>query len=135
MSNPFQGLRPALEAINQEAKVLPATGQALEDLMRPGSRRSQSIVFGASTDRAMDVVLESPNRKSYVTLQPLYRTQEHVLRFFLDGSARTFFLGDAVEGNRQTPVHVAQVWCGCGITRRQRSSEGGGSGPQNCSHA
>ncbi len=33
--NPFAALQPALQVIAQEAKVLPATGQAIEDLMRP----------------------------------------------------------------------------------------------------
>jgi len=34
MPNPFEGLRPALELITREAKVLPATGKAMEDLMQ-----------------------------------------------------------------------------------------------------
>lgn len=108
MGNPFEGLRPALEVIAQEAKVLPATGQALEDLMRPDHveviDRLRSV-----DDKAMEVLLEKPNRKPYVELQSLHRTQKHLLRFFLDGSARTFFLGDAIEGARRTPIHVAQV--------------------------
>jgi hypothetical protein len=108
MGNPFGGLRPALEVIVQEAKVLPATGQALEDLMRPDHAEVVDRLRSVD-DKAMDVLLEKPNRKPYVELQPLHRTQKHLMRFFLDGSARTFFLGDAVEGNRRTPIHVAQV--------------------------
>lgn len=108
MGNPFGGLRPALEVIAEEAEVLPATGQALEDLMRPDHAEVIDRLRSLD-DKAMDVVLEKPNRKPYVALQPLHRTQKHPLRFFLDGSARTFFLGDAVEGNRRTPIHVAQV--------------------------
>lgn len=108
MGNPFEGLRPALEAIAQEAKVLPATGQALEDLMRPDHAEVIDRLRSAD-DKAMDVLLESPNRKPYVELTPLHRTQKHILRYFLDGSARTFFLGDAVEGRHRTPIHVAQV--------------------------
>lgn len=108
MGNPFEGLRPALQVIAQEAKVLPATGQALEDLMRPDHAEVIDRLRSVD-DKAMDVLLETPNRKPYVELQPLHRTQKHLLRFFLDGSARTFFLGDAVEGNRRTPIHVAQV--------------------------
>jgi hypothetical protein len=108
MANPFEGLRPALEVITREAKVLPATGQALEDLMRPDH---EEVIDRLRTgdDKAMDVLLETPNRKPYVELTPLHRTEKHLLRFFLDGSARTFFLGDAVEGNSRTPIHVAQV--------------------------
>jgi hypothetical protein len=108
VSNPFEGLRPALEVIAQEAKVLPATGQALEDLMRPDHAEVIDRLRSVD-DKAMDVVLEKPNRKPYVELKPIHRTERHVLRFFLDGSARTFFLGDAVEGNRRSPIHVAQV--------------------------
>jgi len=108
MGNPFEGLRPALEVITREAKVLPATGQALEDLMRPDH---EEVIdrLRSGEDKAMDILLETPNRKPYVELTPLHRTEKHLLRFFLDGSARTFFLGDAVEGNRRTPIHVAQV--------------------------
>jgi len=109
LSNPFEGLRPALEAIAEEANVLPATGQALEDLMRPDHAEVIDRLRGGDDDKAMDVLLEAPNRKPYVVVQALHRTQKHLLRFFLDGSARTFFLGDAVEGRRRTPVHVAQV--------------------------
>jgi hypothetical protein len=108
MGNPFEGLRPALEVIAQEAKVLPATGQALEDLMRPDHAEVIDRLRSVD-DKAMDVLLETPNRRPYVELHALHRTQKHILRFFLDGSARTFFLGDAVEGNRRTPIHVAQV--------------------------
>ncbi|MBP7726413.1 MAG: hypothetical protein KA136_03470 [Candidatus Bipolaricaulis sp.] len=108
MGNPFEGLRPALQVIVQEAKVLPATGQAVEDLMRPDH---EEVIdrLRSGEDKAMDVLLETPNRKPYVELTALHRTEKHLLRFFLDGSARTFFLGDAVEGNRRTPIHVAQV--------------------------
>ena len=60
-------------------------------------------------DKAMDVLLESPNREPYVGLRAMHRTEKHVLRVFLDGSAKTFFLGDAIEGSRRTPIHVAQV--------------------------
>ena len=108
MRNPFEGLRPALEVITREAKVLPATGQALEDLMRPDHEEVIDRLRSVD-DKAMDALLEAPNRKPYVELTPLHRTEKHLLRFFLDGSARTFFLGDAVEGNRRTPIHVAQV--------------------------
>jgi hypothetical protein len=108
MGNPFEGLRPALEVIAQEAKVLPATGQALEDLMRPDHAEVIDRLRSMD-DKAMDVLLECPNRKPYVELTPLHRTQKHLLRYFLDGSARTFFLGDAMEGRHRTPIHVAQV--------------------------
>lgn len=108
MANPFAPLRPALEFIAQEGQVLPATGQAMEDLMRPDHAE---VLDGLrmGEDKLLDVIMESPNREPYVELRPLHRTHKHLLRYFLDGSARTFFLGDVIEGARRTPVHVAQV--------------------------
>jgi len=108
MPNPFAGLRPALELITREANVLPATGQAMEDLMRP-DHAEVIDQLRSEDDQVLDVLLESPSRQPYVQLRSLHRTERHVLRYFLDGSARTFFLGDAVEGNRRTPIHVSQV--------------------------
>lgn len=108
MSNPFEGLRPALEVITSEADVLPATGQAMEDLMRPDHAEVIDRLREGD-DNVREVLLEAPNREPYVDLQPLHREVRHMLRYFLDGSARTFFLGDAVEGRKQTPIHVAQI--------------------------
>jgi hypothetical protein len=62
MGNPFEGLRPALEVIANEAKVLPATGQALEDLMRPDHAEVVDRLRSVD-DKAMDVLLETPNRQ------------------------------------------------------------------------
>jgi hypothetical protein len=106
--NPFEGLRPALEVIAQEARVLPATGQAVEDLMRPDH---EEVIdrLRMGEDTLLEVLLETPNRQPYVQVRSLHRSERHPLRYFLDGSARTFFLGDAVEGRRQTAIHVAQI--------------------------
>ena len=108
MRNPFAALQPALEVITREAQVLPATGQAIEDLMRPDHAE---VIDRLRTgdDSFMEVIMETPSREAYVELTPIHRTERHVLRYFLDGSARTFFLGDAVEGKRRSPVHVSQI--------------------------
>jgi len=108
MTNPFAPLQPALQVITREAKVLPATGQAMEDLMRPDH---EEVIdrLRQGDEKVREVLIESPNREAYVALQPIHRTDRHLLRYFLDGSARTFFLGDAVEGNRRSPIHVAQI--------------------------
>jgi hypothetical protein len=108
MSNPFAGLLPALELITQEARVLPATGQAMEDLVRPDHAE---VIDRLRTgdDNVLETLLETPNREPYLTLKPIQRTEKHLLRYFLDGSARTFFLGDVVEGDRRSPIHVSQI--------------------------
>jgi hypothetical protein len=108
LGNPFEGLQPALETIAREAQVLPATGQAMEDLMRPDH---EEVIdrLRMGDEKVRDVLIEAPNRDPYTSLRPIHREDRHFLRYFLDGSARTFFLGDAVEGRRRTPIHVAQV--------------------------
>ncbi len=106
--NPFAELRPALEFITKEAKVLPATGQAMEDMVRPDHAEViDRLRMGE--DSFFEVLLETPNSKPYVELTPVYRAEKHILRYFLDGSARTFFLGDVVEGSRRTSIHVSQI--------------------------
>jgi hypothetical protein len=112
MRNPFEGLRPALEFITKEAKVLPATGQAMEDLVRP-DHAEVIDTLRTGDDAMLDVLLENPNRQPYVALTPVHRTQQHLLRYFLDGSAKTFFLGDVVEGTRRTAIHVSQLGAAC----------------------
>jgi hypothetical protein len=109
MGNPFAGLRPALEVIAQEAEILPATGQAVEDLMRPDQDETYDRIRMGPDDKILDVLIEAPNRSTYVPTPALYRTQKHLYRYFLDGSARTYFIGTALEGDRQTPIHVAQI--------------------------
>lgn len=109
MANPFAGLRPALEVIAQEAEILPATGQAVEDLMRPDQDETYDRIRMGPDDKILDVLIEAPNRSTYVPTPALYRTQKHLYRYFLDGSARTYFIGTALEGDRQTPIHVAQI--------------------------
>src|SRR5262249_34720394 len=39
------------------------------------------------------------------------RADEHVFRFFQDGSMRSFFIGTCLEHERQTPVILGQVGC------------------------
>ncbi len=109
MANPFAILRPALEVIAQEAEILPATGQALEDLMRPDQEEVYDRIRTGTDDKIIDVLIEDPNRATYVPVPPVYRPEKHVYRYFLDGSARTYFIGTAAEGDRQTPIHVAQI--------------------------
>jgi len=109
MSNPFAPLQAALEVITREGKVLPATGQAMEDLMRPDHEEVIDRLRTHPDDKVMDVIFESPNRQPYVPLRQIHRTEKHLLRFFLDGSARTFFLGDVVEGQRRSAIHVSQI--------------------------
>jgi len=71
LPNPFLGLRPALEAIAREAEILPATGQALEDLMRPDQEETYDRIRTGTDDKILDVLIEAPNRATYIPVPPL----------------------------------------------------------------
>lgn len=109
MRNPFEGLRPALEVMVKEGKILPATGQAVEDMMRPDQEEAYDRVRLGTEHGLLDIVIEAPNRNLYVDCPTIHRADRHLFRYFLDGSARTFYIGNVVEGDRQTPIHVSQV--------------------------
>jgi catechol 2,3-dioxygenase-like lactoylglutathione lyase family enzyme len=109
MRNPFEGLRPALEVMVKEGKILPATGQAVEDMMRPDQDEAYDRVRLGVEHGIVDILIESPNRELYVDCPAIHREEKHLFRYFLDGSARTFYLGNVVEGERQTAIHVSQV--------------------------
>jgi hypothetical protein len=118
-SNPFRLLLPVLALIAEEARVLPATGQAMEDLVRPDHDEVIDQLRNGD-QRVLGDRLEYPNQSSYVNLRPLHRTERHLFRYFLDGSARTFFLGDVVEGHRRSSVHVSQI----GVAAIYRKNDG-----------
>ena len=62
MPNPFEGLRPALEVMAKEGEILPATGQAIEDLMRPDQEEAYDRVrLGIGSDAS---AIESCSRNN-----------------------------------------------------------------------
>ena len=113
--NPFHVLRPALGVLVSEAQVLPATGQAMEDQAIPDLEE----VYDQRTGGAgkVQTILETPNRRLYRKVELIPRTKQHVFRYFLDGSVRTYFVGTVIEHDRSSPVQVAQV--GAAAVRRE----------------
>jgi hypothetical protein len=85
LRNPLAELQPALSAITEAGvRVLPATGQAIEDLMRPDQDESYDRVrLGASADGVLDRVEDGVT--GYVEVAPRHRTQDHVFRHFWMG--------------------------------------------------
>ena len=59
MRNPFEGLRPALEVMVKEGKILPATGQAVEDMMRPDQEEAYDRVRLGTEHGLLDLVIEA----------------------------------------------------------------------------
>jgi hypothetical protein len=111
MPNPLSGLTPALQAICTKGKVLPATGQALIDLLGPDQDETFDRLLTDSEEKKkpFELVLEPPPWKLYHPLDSRPRPTDHLFRYFLDGSTRTYFLGTVVERERSSPVQFAQV--------------------------
>src|SRR5438874_2820827 len=103
-------LQAALEVLADRTDVLPAVGGATEDELRPDSDELDDAQ-ATKDDTLLDEPFEFGNSNVYVPLTPLPRPQEHVFRFFQDGSMRSFFCGTALEHDRQTPVIIGQVGC------------------------
>ncbi len=101
-------LQAALEVLSQQTDVLPAVGGATEDELRPDADEIQDQE-ATKDDTLLDEPFEFGQSSTYVPLQPLKRPEEHVFRFFQDGSMRSFFIGSCLEHERQTPVILGQV--------------------------
>lgn len=107
MVQPFQLLRDALEVLVQNAQVLPATGQAVVDMVMPDL---EEIYDQKTTGEAnINTVWETDPSALYRDVRPIPRAQEHHLRYFVDGSAKTYFIGTLLEQDRSTPVQVSQI--------------------------
>lgn len=107
---PIFRLAKALQVLADRTSVLPAVGGATEDELRPDADELDDQKATADDD-LLDEPYEFGQSSLYVPLTPLTRPQEHLFRFFLDGSMRSFFVGTALEHDRQTPVIVGQVGC------------------------
>ena len=103
-------LQTALEVLSRQTDVLPAVGGATEDELRPDSDEIEDEKL-TRDDALLDEPFEFGQSSTYVPLQPLRREDEHVFRYFIDGSVRSFFAGTALEHDRQTPVMIGQAGC------------------------
>ncbi len=108
MSNPFAALNPVLQVLAEEGRVLPATGQAIIDLVRPDLDEGYDRAIGGG-DETVRTMWETPGHRLYTDVRPIPRREDHVLRHFVDGSTKTYFIGTVLEHQRSSPVQLAQV--------------------------
>lgn len=116
MTNPLAELTGPLSTLAEGAKVLPASGGAQEYLQRFDlDEHYDRIAVG--DDRKISEIRERPGNSVYVETPPAPRSEDHCFRLFLDGAARTTFLGTLVVNTRATPVVLAQI--GAAAIRRE----------------
>jgi hypothetical protein len=104
-------LRQILKTIAQDVEVLPAVGGAVEDLESPDfeEREDQALNEG---EKVFETIFErdpaTPAPRLYRPVPPLGRAEQHLFRYFL---------GTALENERESPVHYAQI--GACVLRRE----------------
>lgn len=111
MPNPLSPIIPILDLLGKEVKILPATGGAVEYLQHPDQEEIEDILINKEME-SVTSFSETPEpdpQKIYRSTPSLSRTQNHLFRFFIDGSIRTYFLGTGIEGTRSFPIELSQI--------------------------
>lgn len=120
MVNPtIEGVRAAMRALADKAEVLPAVGGALQEEERPDADERVEQILGRD-EKLFEANWETNASDRYRSLQPIPRTEHHLFRYFQDGSYRSYFLGNLLEHDRETPVLFAQI----GACQIQRLDDG-----------
>lgn len=108
----LQDLRNILKTFARDVEVLPAVGGAVEDLEHPDFEEREDQALNEE-EKVFETIFErDPSAlapRLYRPVPPVGRTEQHLFRYFLDGSFRSYFLGTALENERESPVHYAQV--------------------------
>lgn len=118
MSNPFNAITDSLSGIlnamsNAGAQIVPVFEDQPEELFHPDAEAEQERKNLRDTDEAVGGFAET-NRdylsRSNIEIpseRSIARTRE-TFRYFIDGSARTAFVGQIIEGDRLLPFHISQ---------------------------
>lgn len=107
MPDPFSPLQQALRVLVENADVLPAAGQAIVDLVTPDLEEQYDQ--RTTGDAVVRSLWETDLTSLYCDVPPITRREEHCLRYFVDGSTKTYFIGTLLEQDRSTPVQLSQV--------------------------
>jgi len=121
MTNPtIEAVRAAMRALAEQVDVLPAVGGALQEEERPDADERVEQILGGN-EKLFEANWETDAKDLCRPLQPIPRTQQHLYRYFQDGSYRSYFLGNLLEHDRETPVLFAQIGA-CQIERNDDGS-------------
>jgi len=111
MPLPINVITPALKLLSDKIDILPASGGAVEDLQRPDEDELEDMLINRENQQITDFA-ETPTptvEVPYLPTPPICRAENHLYRFFIDGSLRTYYLATGIEGNRSFPIELAQI--------------------------
>lgn len=112
MPNPLLAINPVLAVLGDSVNILPATGGAVEDLQHPDQDEIDDVLVHKDMGNEVTAFAEEPEPTTsdiYKPVPPLPRSEQHLFRFFIDGSLRTYFLATGIEGTRTFPIELAQI--------------------------
>ncbi len=101
----------ALGVLTENLQILPAVGGAMELMEHPDADEIEDMLINAET-REVTEFLETPApsvTNIYRPVPPIFRSDNHFYRFFIDGSLRTYYLATGIEGERTFPIELAQI--------------------------
>jgi len=105
----IETLRTILQTAAGHIHLLPATEGAQEELTNVDDTERDDTRFSAEHIN-VDTFLENPMPNwTYREIKPINRTENHIFRYFLDGSFRHYFIATGLEQDRATPVFLAQT--------------------------
>lgn len=83
-------------------------------MARPDIEEADDRFFGSEKEAkdGFEDFAETPApswRDLYRPTPPIFRTEQHVFRYFCDGSIKTYFLGTIIEGDRSYPLELTQI--------------------------
>src|SRR5579864_6582106 len=116
-------IAPALKILAENVGILPATGGAVEDLQRPDAEELEDADARASDGDVQAIGESSPggDALTYTPTPAKSRPEQHLFRYFIDGSLRTYFIATGVQQNRTFPIELAQIGSAC-VFRRDDGS-------------
>ena len=103
-------LETILKTASGHIQLLPATGGAQEELTNTNYTERDDTWFTAD-HLNVDTFLENPTPNwTYRELTPIHREENHLFRYFLDGSFRHYFIATGLEQDRSTPIFLSQTF-------------------------
>lgn len=84
-------------------------------MQRPDADENDDALVNEEVREITDFA-ETPSpdpRNVYRPTPALYRSENHLYRFFIDGSFRTYFIATGIERGRTFPIELAQIGAAC----------------------
>jgi len=119
----ISAIKPAIELLSNQIDILPASGGAVEDLQTPDIDELEDMLINRDSGE-ITAFLETPEPSLstlYKSTPPIYREENHLYRYFIDGSLLTYYLGTGIEGNRSFPIEMAQI--GAAVMQRDKNGK------------